>query len=143
MGIGETDIFGQLERLRRDLNRFAASIRSTDQLPDQDDNWTPPVDITERDDALYLVVDLPGLERDDIDLHVDAEAVTLQGERTRAETGNHIRLERPAGRFRRSFRIGVPIDPSGVQATYRDGVLQIKIPMKAPSGPTRVRVDVE
>jgi len=143
MDIDDRDIFGDIARLRKDLGRFAASFRFGPQVADSEEVWAPLVDIHERDDSLVLLVDLPGLRREDIELQVDADALTLQGERTRLEGANEIRLERPGGRFRRSFRIGVPIDPSRVQATYRDGVLQISIPKVAPSGPTRVRVDVE
>jgi HSP20 family protein len=101
------------------------------------------VDIQERDDSLLLSFDLPGLTRDEIHLQVDAETLTLEGERRCEVDSRGIRLERPMGHFRRSFQIGVPIDPSGVKATYRDGVLQVEVPKVAPAGPMRVRVEVE
>ncbi len=142
MSIGDWDVFGDIERLRRDLDRFSEGLRLGRQ-PAGEEVWAPPVDIYEQDDALVLVVDVPGVRREDMDLRIDHNSVTLEGERARAESSNEIRLERPMGRFRRSFRIGVPVSPGGAEASYRDGVLRITIPRAAPGGPERVRVEVE
>jgi HSP20 family protein len=144
VSIGDWDIFGEMERLRRGLDRVSAGSWAADHRgPHREALWTPPVDIQEQGDSLLLAVDLPGLKRDDIGLQVDGGTLTIEGERTRGEASGNIRLERPVGRFRRSFRIGVPIDPSGVRASYRDGVLTITIPKVTSAGPTRLRVDVE
>ena len=88
-------------------------------------------------------MDLPGLKPNEIGLTVDHESLTIEGERVQSARGNGLRLERPMGRFRRSFRIGVPVNPDGVQAAYRDGVLRVSLPRAAPRGPARVRVDVK
>ncbi len=142
MSIGDWDIFGDLARLRRNLNRFADSMRPL-APEEQEKVWAPAVDIHELDDTLVLLVDLPGLKREDIDLSIQQDSITIEGERAATEGGNGLRLERPLGKFRRSFRIGIPIDPGRAQAVYREGVLRISIPLAAPSGPTRVRVEVE
>jgi HSP20 family protein len=143
MSIGDWDIFGDIARLRRDLDRFADRMRPAAASADQEDVWAPPVDIHEMDDMLVLLVDLPGLRREDIELNIQRDSITLEGARTSAEPGNSLRMERPSGHFLRSFRIGVPVDPGGARAVYRDGVLRITLPRTAPSGPARVRVEVE
>ena len=143
MGIGDWDIFGDIARLRRDLDRFSEGFLPGREASETETVWAPPVDVYEDDDGLVLVADLVGVRREDIDLRIDDTSVTLEGERARAESSSGIRLERPAGRFRRSFRIGIPVDPSGARATYREGVLRITIPRAAPGGRARVRVEVE
>jgi len=143
MSAGDWDIFGDLARLRRNLNRFSLDVRAGLRPDDPEQVWTPPVDIIEQGDALVLLVDLPGMKREDIGLMVDQDSLTIEGQRPGMDSGTGIRLERPAGRFRRSFRIGVPVNPSDVQAVYRDGVLQIIVPRVAPTEPVRLRVDVE
>jgi len=143
MTLGDRDIFGEMERLRRDLDGFSARMRSGWQASGEDQSWTPPVDIYEQDDALVLLVDLPGMKPAEIGLTVDHESLTIEGQRVQPARGNGLRLERPMGRFRRSFRIGVPVNPDGVQAAYRDGVLRVSIPRSTPHGPARVRVDVK
>jgi HSP20 family protein len=140
---GDWGVFGDIERIRRDLDRFSEAVRAGRSLPDDEHPWAPLVDIYEQADTLVLVVDLPGLKRDEIDLTIHNDSLTLEGERNRADSERGIRLERPMGRFRRSFRIGVPIDPAGAQATYRNGVLRVRLPRAAPQGPTRVSVDVK
>jgi HSP20 family protein len=101
------------------------------------------VDIHEREDALLFLLDLPGVKREDIELHVDANGIVLQGVRARPSGLRDLRLERPVGRFRRAFRVGVPIDPDGAQASYRDGVLTITVPKARAAKPTRIAVNVE
>ena len=143
MSVGDWDILRGMGPPRGGLERAAWSISGNREVPDPEGFWAPPVDIHERDDALVLLVDLPGLSREEIDLRVDGETLTLQGERTRMEGVSNVRLERPVGRFRRSFRIGVPIDPAGVQARHRDGVLTISIPKATPRHPQSVRIEAE
>ena len=93
---------------------------------------------------MVVLADLPGVKREEIDLRVDREGLTLEGERPRPKADGGIRLERPSGRFRRSFRIaGIPIDPSGAEATYRDGVLRIVIPKASRDEVTKRRVEVD
>jgi len=143
MSIGDWDIFGDLARLRQRLGRLSHVNDAGMRGDDRDDAWAPPVDILEQDGALVLLVDLPGVRREDIELTIAHESLTVAGQRSSTEGGAGIRLERPAGRFRRSFRIAVPVDPSRAQAAYRDGVLRITLPQAAPAGPARVRVRVE
>jgi len=140
MSFRDWDIFDEMARLRRGLGHLAANVAGTSQ-PEQ--QWTPPVDILEREDALVLLVDLPGLSKDQIEVRVDADTLTLEGERTRASQFTGVRLERPMGRFRRSFRLGVPIAPEKVQAVWRDGVLEITLHKTPPQEPVQVRVNVE
>jgi HSP20 family protein len=143
VSIGDWDIFGEVARLRRELGRVPAGFGMVSHSPRREDVWTPAVDIHEREDQLLLSVDLPGLTREQIGLEVDESTLTIEGERTPEGAPDHIRLERPMGRFRRSFRLRMMIDPSGVRASYRDGVLYVTIPKVAPRDPTRLRVDVE
>lgn len=143
MTSGDWGTSGDIGRIRRDLDAFPEAAWGGRSLPDHEHAWAPLVDIYEEADALVVVVDLPGLRRDEIDLSIHSDSLTLEGERNRADSEGGIRLERPMGRFRRSFRIGVPIDPAGAQATYRDGVLRVRLPRAAPQGPTRVSVDVK
>ena len=144
MSLQHSDIFRHLDRLRAEMEAFASmGTRIGSREPGADDLWAPPVDIQETDESLVLTVDLPGVARENIDLEVDADGLTLRGERACQSSGRSVRLERPAGRFRRSFRIGVPIDPARAAAKYRDGVLAITLPKVEQRGPMQLRIDVE
>ena len=140
MSFRDWDIFDEMARLRRELGHLAANLQAGTAAQDQ---WAPPVDILEREETLVLLVDLPGVKREDIELRVEADTLTLEGQRTRPEGERGVRLERPMGRFRRSFRLGVPISPETVQATWREGVLEIVLRKAPPQEPEQVRVTVE
>jgi HSP20 family protein len=135
------DRYGEMARLRDELSRIGLGPRGRPGTPDELP-WAPQVDIHEREDALVLVMDLPGVRREDMELQVEADGLILQGWRSRVKGTRDLRLERPAGPFRRAFRIGVPIEPAKARASYRDGVLEITIPKAAAGGPGRVRVEV-
>jgi HSP20 family protein len=143
VSIGDWDIFGDLTRLRQHLGRLSHGSDAGMTGDERDDAWAPPVDIIEQEGALVLLVDLPGVRREDIELTVADESVTVAGQRSSSEGGSGIRQERPVGRFRRSFRMAMPVDPSRAQAVYRDGVLRITVPHAGSAGPARVRVRVE
>lgn len=141
MGIRDRDIFGRMGPLGQEQERFSSVLAPDREALDEGNVWSPPVDIYERDDSLVLLIDLPGLKREEIDLHVDSNTLTIQGERAGAGGGAGLRLERPSGRFRRSFRVGLPIDPDKVRASYRAGVLKITMPRIGAPGPARVPID--
>ncbi len=141
MSSRDWDIFGRVDPLRQGLEQFASSLRPDREGGDEESVWAPPVDIYEREDSLVLLMDLPGLKRGDIDLQVDSNTLTVQGKRAAAGGAAGIRLERPSGRFRRSFRVGLPIALSKVRASYRAGVLKITLPKAGAPGPERVSID--
>jgi len=143
MSIGDWDVFGNLERLRRDLARFSQEVWPGLRSDNAGDLWAPPVDIYEQGNTLVLLVDLPGVRREDIQLRVDRDSLTIEGERLAAEEAASIRAERPVGRLHRSFRIAAPVDLAGAQAAYRDGVLRVVIPGGTSAAPVRLRVNVE
>ena len=142
MEIPGPDIFEQMARLQRELDDLASGVRASVFAPGDEGSWRPSVDIREQEQALVLTADLPGLSRDDIDLRVDGLTLTIEGERKpKEEGGSSIRRERPMGRFRRSFRLGVPVDASGVKASYRDGVLEVWLPKIGPPSPVRLEIE--
>lgn len=93
--------------------------------------WAPEVDIEETNHAIVLRADLPGLNRNDIHVYVDADDLVLQGERFRQEESKDRtlhRVERIYGSFRRSFKLPAIVLRDKVEATYRDGVLEVMLP---------------
>lgn len=144
MDIGGSDIFAQMDRLRRRLDNLASDVQSALFALDDEASWRPPVDIAEEEDALVVTADLPGVNKEEIDLRVDGFTLTISGERRAAPTdGRPLRRERPMGRFHRSFRLEVPVEASAVKATYRNGVLEVRLPKAGPSRPVRPEIESE
>ena len=95
--------------------------------------WTPPVDLYETAKDFVLTAELPGLTREQIDIHAEDSRITIRGARA-AGPGREIpceqfhRVERGHGRFSRAFALPERIDIERVTADLRDGVLTVTIP---------------
>jgi HSP20 family protein len=95
--------------------------------------WEPPVAIYETDDALVLEVELPGVSRDAISVELHEHTLRLSGERTRepaVKGGQYQREEGRYGAFQRAFRLPTIVDQGKVQATYKNGVLALRLPKR-------------
>jgi len=141
------DPFGDLQNFERRVNRLFDSLAAPRLAgATADEPWAPPVDIFEAHDALVLLLDVPGTRRDSIVVTLERDCLTISGERPAAcdDAGRRLlRCERAGGRFRRSFTIGVPVNPAQVRARYRDGVLEITLPRSNSPEPQRIEVPVE
>lgn len=94
-------------------------------------NWLPAVDVAETADGLTLYAELPGLSREDVDITLENNVLTVRGERKfekDAKEENFHRIERAYGTFSRSFTLPNNVKNDGVEATFKDGVLTVRIP---------------
>jgi len=93
--------------------------------------WQPPFDIEEQTDRYLLHVELPGLKLEDIKITIENNQLTIRGEKTRTEeqkSATYHRLERVYGTFERTFTLTHAVKSDKVEATYRDGVLEVSVP---------------
>ena len=105
--------------------------------------WYPPVDIHDADEAIVVKAELPGLKKEDIVIEIKGNILTLKGERTEGREireENYYRQERRSGKFHRSFTLPAAISPEKVVATYKAGVLEIKIPKAEKQKPKQVDI---
>ena len=101
--------------------------------------WTPPVDLYETGGAFVLTAELPGLTREDIDIHAEETRIVIRGERAgHVPCEQYHRVERGHGRFSRAFSFGTPVDTSKVQASYAAGLLTVTVPKLHQSGERRI-----
>jgi HSP20 family protein len=109
--------------------------------------WLPPVDIYESADQEVVVkAELPAMKREDIQLTFENGVLTLKGERKFEEEVSRDkfqRIERRYGSFTRSFTLPNTVDASRISATYRDGVLTIRLPQREEAKPKQIAVNVE
>jgi HSP20 family protein len=108
--------------------------------------WVPPVDIYETEGHdLVLKVELPDMSREDIELTVEHNTLTLKGTRKRAadvKDEQFRRVERRYGSFSRSFALPTTVDASKVTADYKNGVLTVKLPFREEAKPRTITVEV-
>jgi HSP20 family protein len=102
------------------------------------------IDVTKADDSYTVKADIPGVEKDDIQVSVDGSEVTISGEikkETEEKKGEEVlRSERYYGKISRSFTLPQDVDEAKVSAKYADGVLKLTLPMKART--TRKKITV-
>lgn len=142
------DPFEDLTRLQREVNRlFEDNTRPAVRNggPEQASlrAWSPAVDISEDGNEIVVKADLPGVKQDDIDIELTGETLTIRGERKFEDTqrkDNYVRVERAYGSFQRAFNIGVPIQADKVSASFRDGILELRLPKSEETKPKKIQV---
>jgi len=104
----------------------------------------PRIDLQDSEGELRLHADLPGVQASDLDVRVDGDVLTIRGERKaeseRNEQNFHV-MERSHGRFQRSIQLPFAPEPDEVEASVREGVLEVRIPKRAPQERSR-RIEV-
>ena len=107
--------------------------------------WSPAVDILETENELVVKADLPDVRREDIDVRVENQTLSIKGERRFQEDASahgYHRIERSYGSFVRSFAVPNSVDTEKVSADYED-VLTVKLPKKEAAKPKQIRVEVK
>ncbi len=150
MSMVRFDPFRELAQMQDRINRIfgdAYTRRFDNDDLTQRGEWLPPVDIYENaHQEIVLKAELPGIAREDIDLRVENNTLTLRGERKReadVKTEQYHRVERSYGSFSRSFALPTRIDTEKVRAEFKDGVLTIALPVKAEAKPRQIEVAVK
>ena len=104
--------------------------------------WVPPVDLHETPEQYVVTAELPGLRRDDLEIHMHDGLLTLSG--ARRERGlpyeQYHRVERGHGTFSRTFQLPIPVDAEHITADLRDGVLTVICPKTVEPGARRIRI---
>jgi len=130
----------ELEDMQRSLTRLLDSDASA---ASERGSWLPAVDVRETKDALIIHAELPGISKDDIQVEVHEGRLTLSGERKyekEVDEENVHRIERAYGKFSRSFSLPRDVDTNAVDASMKDGVLEIRLPKKETAKPKSITV---
>ena len=110
-------------------------------------HWMPPVDIhSNGNQELVIQAEMPGLNREDIDLTVENGTLTIRGEKKLEKDikdEQFHRAERSYGSFSRTFTLPKTIDAAKVSAEYKNGVLIVRLPMREEAKPKQIKVTVD
>ena len=107
--------------------------------------WSPAVDVYETENELVIKADLPDVKKDDIDIRVEKNMLTIRGERKFEKSvseDHYLRVERAFGTFARSFSLPNTINAEGIDANYQDGVLTLHLPKREESKPKQIKIGV-
>jgi len=148
MSIVRYDPFRDLRTLQEEVNRLFSN-NLTPSFSDEGIGrgaWNPSVDIYENKDQIVLEAELPGMNREDFDLTIENNVITLRGERRfekKDDTDNYHRVERAYGSFTRSFTLPQSVSGEGAAAEYRNGVLRVTLPKREETKARRIEVTGE
>ena len=148
MTITRYDPFRDLRNLQEEVNRLftGTQTRGFDDEGIARGAWSPSVDIYENKDQLVLEAELPGMKREEFDLSIENNVITLRGERQfekRDEADNYHRVERAYGSFTRSFTLPNTVTGEGASADYRNGVLRVTLPKREETKARRIEIKGE
>ncbi len=142
------DPFRGLANLHEEMNRLFDGTRVLAGRADDSSltNWAPAVDIHETENELVVRADIPGLEEKDLDVRIENNMLTIRGERQTDKSvsgDNYLRVERVYGSFSRSFSLPSTVNPDGIKAEYKNGVLTVRVPKREEFKPRQVKINVE
>lgn len=131
----------RMNRLFEDATqrRGQADTASDDSFERAD--WTPASDIYETESGYLIALDLPGIDRDTLQIDVDDNRLTIKGTRAVADSKQH-RAERPRGKFLRTFSVPGSVEQAKIGAEYKDGVLQIRLPKRTEQKPKKIDIKI-
>ena len=145
MSITRYDPFRDLKTLQDEVNRLFSTnfSRGFGDEGIARGTWTPNVDIFENKDEIVLEAELPGMNREDFELTIENNVLTLRGERKfekTDETDNYHRVERSYGSFTRSFTLPQTVSGEGATAEYSNGVLRVTLPKREETKARRIEI---
>ena len=133
------DLAAMNSRLNRTLNDSCAP-----HTEDAFGTWAPPVDIFEKNEQLVIRAEIPGVQKEDMDVRIENGVLSLHGERKQeieVKEENAYRMERVYGKFTRSFSLPTTVDATKVTATFKDGILEVTVPKAESAKPKKVQIN--
>ena len=135
--------------IQRETNRmfngfFRGSAWDEDTLVPT--SWTASVDVAEHDNEYVVKVELPGVSKDDVNITLQDNVLTIRGEKKEEKETKescYHRVERSYGSFQRSFRLPTTVKSDKVDASYKDGILTISLPKVEEAKPKQIEVKVK
>ena len=145
----ETNTWAPLEQwtnLRDEINKLFDLPFGDVSRESEFFGWAPAVDVYEDKDHLVVKAELPGLKKDEIDISLHQGSLIISGERkeeSHDEDGDASRSERFFGRFQRALALPKPVNPDQVTATYKDGILTVRLAKTEESKPKQIAVKTD
>jgi HSP20 family protein len=104
-------------------------------------DWTPASDIYETESGYLIAIDLPGIDRNALEIDIDDNRLVVKGTRAVTESKQH-RSERPRGKFLRTYSVPGSVEHAKIAAEYKDGVLQISLPKRTEQKPKKIDIKI-
>lgn len=144
MNMIKFDPFRELRTLNDEMNRLFSVVPANAERGEfARGAWSPSVDIFEDKDRLIVEAELPGMNREDFEVSVENNVLTLKGERKfekKTEGDNYHRVERSYGAFTRQFTLPQTVTAEGAAADFENGVLRIALPKREETKARKIEI---
>ena len=145
MNIVKYDPFRELRSLQDDMTRLFTGVvpASFNREEMTSGAWSPNVDIFDDKENLIIEAELPGMKREDFDISIENNVLTLRGERKfekKTDGDNYHRVERSYGSFTRSFTLPQNVTADGAKADFDNGVLRVSLAKREETKARRIEV---
>ena len=140
---GELSPWAPLRDIEGQFNRLFGELARDYDLFDR--GWAPAIDLNEAEHVYTLEADLPGMKKEEIDIRVVDNVITLKGDRkheTETKEQGYHRVERRYGSFERTFELPGGFDANKIDAHFDNGVLKVTLPKREESKPKQIEVKV-
>jgi len=134
---------GELTRFHDEMDDLIGSFFQPWESPLWRTGRWPSIDIVEKDDHFLVKAEVPGCKAEDIDVSVQGNTLTIRGEKKEEEEvkeKGYYHAERVFGAFRRDLSLSAEVDPGKIEATCKEGVLQIRVPKSEKAKPVKVKI---
>jgi HSP20 family protein len=146
MRLERLDPFRDLLEVQSEMNRALDAYFGRQARPGAMERvWAPAIDVYETKDDLVVTAELPGVKETEVHLSIVGDILTLRGQRlpdNQIKEENYHRIERWSGSFERHIQLPIPVQPEKVRASYRDGVLDIRLPKVEAVKPREIKIEV-
>ena len=135
----------------KEFNTLSSQFNRLFDLPREENNdflgaWSPAVDIYDKGAEVVIHAEVPGMKKEDIDVRVENNVLTIRGKKERKEEvkdDGYFRTERSYGTFSRSFSLPSTVNVSKILAEYKEGVLTLALPKADEAKPRQIEVNVQ
>jgi HSP20 family protein len=137
-------VANQMERLFDQM--LGQGLRRSSEERSLRGAWMPAINILEKDEAIVISADLPGLRAEDVEVTVEEGVLTIRGERKLEELSEgdtYHRVERLYGSFERTFTVPNSVDTENISAQFRNGVMTLTLPKREESKPRSIKINIE
>jgi len=135
----------EMERRFDDLLGWQSLPVAWTRMPTQVE-WLPPIEMFEKDDKFIVKAELPGIDKEEIDVSVVGETLTIKGERkaeTEVKEESYHCCERSYGSFVRSITLPSAVDTKKIEASLENGILEVTLPKAAEVKPKKVEISAK
>jgi len=141
------DPLSELTTVQQRMNKLFESAMGMADFDTQEEpaSWPLACDVIESSDAIEICLEIPGVTQDQIDLQVEGDELIVSGARRMEREGadeQFHRVERPCGEFSRRFRLPSSVDRGSIDASFREGVLRVRLTNRQGPGPESIQIAI-